>query len=102
LTDLDLENLFGEAVYLRGALTLHALRLTVGDELFFAVLRAWADQYRHTNATTEDFIALAQSIVGPVGTGEGGGESTPGSTLIALFEAWLGGGDPPELPAVAH
>ena len=30
------------SVYVRGAMTLHALRVTVGDEDFFTILKAWA------------------------------------------------------------
>ncbi len=52
--------MFDDRVYKRGALTLHALRLTIGDERFFALLRAWTAQRRHGTATTDDFIALAE------------------------------------------
>ena len=48
-----------EAPTLRGALTLHALRLRIGDDAFFALLRHWTDKYRYGSVGTEDFIALA-------------------------------------------
>jgi len=64
-----------EAVYLRGAMTLHALRRRVGDETFFALLRAWAAAHRHGNADTADFIALAERM--------------SGERLGDLFDAWL-------------
>jgi aminopeptidase N len=51
-------------VYERGALTLHALRLTLGDEAFFTILRTWTARFHNGNATTEDFIALAEEISG--------------------------------------
>ena len=35
--------MFDDRVYKRGALLLHALRLTVGDEAFFSLLRGWAE-----------------------------------------------------------
>ena len=35
-------DLFDGAVYFRGAMTLHALRMAVGDEVFFEILRAWS------------------------------------------------------------
>lgn len=54
--------LFGRAVYDRGAMTLQALREKVGDDHFFAILRAWTAEHRHGNATTEQFIALAQRV----------------------------------------
>ena len=52
--------MFDDRVYKRGALTLHALRLTIGDDRFFALLRAWTAQRRHGSATTDDFGALAR------------------------------------------
>lgn len=33
------DQLFGVAVYMRGAWTLHARRLQIGDDAFFALLR---------------------------------------------------------------
>jgi aminopeptidase N len=62
-------------VYERGALTLHALRLMVGDEAFFAILREWTARFHNGNATTEDFVMLAEEI--------------SGEELSAFFEAWL-------------
>ncbi|TNC26554.1 M1 family metallopeptidase [Amycolatopsis alkalitolerans] len=74
-------NLFDERVYKRGALTLHALRGRVGDEVFFALLRSWADAHRHGTVTTAGFIVHA-------------GAATSES-LDDLFTAWL---DRPALP----
>ncbi|WP_269857181.1 M1 family metallopeptidase [Streptomyces sp. RPT161] len=54
------DRIFDDRVYSRGACTLHALRTTIGDEAFFATLRAWAAEYRHGNAATGEFIALAE------------------------------------------
>ena len=51
------DNLFNGGVYVRGGLTLHALRLEVGDEVFFDILKTYAERYKYGNATTEDFIA---------------------------------------------
>lgn len=86
--DPGLAELFGVSTYRRGALTLHALRLTVGDDAFFRILREWASRYRHGNATTDDFIALAQEVAGDL----------PGVDLAELFEAWLYGDGLPLLP----
>ncbi|MBN1429465.1 MAG: M1 family metallopeptidase [Anaerolineae bacterium] len=69
------DNLFDWAVYERGAFTLHALRLTVGDEAFFQILRTYADRYHDDNAGIVDFIALAEEI--------------SGQELDDLFQAWL-------------
>jgi aminopeptidase N len=63
------------AVYLRGAMTLHALRQKIGDETFFKLLPAWTAKYKYGNAGTKDFIALAEDL--------------SGQDLGALFDAWL-------------
>ena len=72
-------------VYERGALTLHALRLTVGDEAFFTILQTWTARYHNGNATTEDFIALAEEI--------------SGEQLDDFFDAWLFAPALPDLPS---
>lgn len=77
--------IFDVSVYYRGALTLHALRLEVGDDTFFATMRAWVDRFGGSTATTEDFVALASEQAG--------------RDLTALFETWLLA---PGLPALAN
>jgi len=67
--------MFDDRVYKRGALTLHALRLELGDEPFFALLRRWARDYQHGTVMTEDFVELA--------------EQTAGRPLADLFDRWL-------------
>ena len=62
--DPGVGDLFGASVYLRGALTLQALRLTVGDEAFFNTLRTFASKFAGGNATTADFIAVATRSAG--------------------------------------
>lgn len=67
--------MFDRRVYDRGAMTLHALRLTVGDDAFFRILRAWAAQTRGGNATTAELVSLSERISGrPLGW---------------LFDQWL-------------
>jgi aminopeptidase N len=61
--------------YDRGAMTLQALRVKVGDEPFFRFMRAWYAENRNSNATTEDLIALA--------------ERESGQQLDAFFDVWL-------------
>jgi aminopeptidase N len=53
------QDLFADNTYDRGALTLHALRLTVGDPVFFNTLQRFYRTYRNGNATSADFIATA-------------------------------------------
>ncbi|MGN9776343.1 M1 family metallopeptidase [Micromonospora sp. H33] len=76
--------MFGSAVYNRGALTVHALRRTVGDEAFFTILRTWTAERRGGNATTDDLVALAERI--------------SGKSLRPFFDAWLTGRTAPALP----
>ncbi|MFI7212299.1 M1 family metallopeptidase [Micromonospora maritima] len=77
-------NLFGRSVYDRGAMTVHALRVAVGDTAFFTVLRTWAAERRHGNGTTADFVALAERV--------------SGKKLGKVFDAWLYGTERPAAP----
>ncbi|GAA1441912.1 M1 family metallopeptidase [Leifsonia poae] len=79
--------MFDDRVYKRGALTLHALRLTVGDPAFFGLLRAWTERRRFGTAVTDDFRALAAEVTG-----------APADVLDALFDAWLDALPVPDLP----
>ncbi|WP_341721415.1 M1 family metallopeptidase [Micromonospora sp. FIMYZ51] len=76
--------MFSSAVYKRGALAVHALRRTVGDDAFFEILRTWTTERRNGTATTEDFVALAERV--------------SGRALGPFFDAWLTGTTPPALP----
>ncbi len=58
----DAANIFNSAVYERGAMTLQALRVKVGDETFFRILRGWATQLRYGNASVEDFTSFAARV----------------------------------------
>ena len=78
------ENIFDGAVYIRGGMTLHTLRLTVGDDAFFEILRTWTAEYGGKNASTADFIALANRV--------------SGTSVDALVNAWLYDPEQPELP----
>jgi aminopeptidase N len=79
-------DLFNSGVYLRGGLTLHALRLETGDEAFFEILREYHERYKYGNAATEDFIAIAEEI--------------HGADLGDLFDAWLYEKDLPPMPGI--
>ncbi len=56
------EDLFASTVYIRGALTLQALRERIGDRDFFRLLRRWHAENRNGNVTTADFVALAERV----------------------------------------
>jgi aminopeptidase N len=55
---------FGPSSYQRGAATLEALRIAVGDTTFRDILRGWAQKYAGGNATTAEFIAYADAVSG--------------------------------------
>jgi aminopeptidase N len=73
--DPGIDHLFDFAVYLRGAMTLQALRNAVGDTAFWAIVRTWARQNSGGHGTTPQFIALAERI--------------SGMQLDELFNTWL-------------
>ena len=58
------KKMFDDRVYVRGALTLHALRMSMGDQTFFTILQRWTAQNRCGNVTTADFLALASEVSG--------------------------------------
>ena len=55
-------SLFNGGVYYWGGIALHALRLEVGDEVFFEILQTYHERYKGSNATTEGFIAVAEEV----------------------------------------
>jgi hypothetical protein len=79
--------LFDDAEYTRGAMTLHQLRLAVGDADFFRILRKWTRLHAGGNVTTDEFIQLSERI--------------SGEDLDSLFETWLFTPEKPSLPAAA-
>jgi aminopeptidase N len=71
----DPADLFGQQSYLRGGMTLEALRQKVGTHDFFVILRSWAKQHKYGNVTTAQFIRLSERV--------------SGQDLDAFFDAWL-------------
>ena len=82
--DPGVEDLFHTSVYWRGGLALHALRETVGDDDFFAILQEWVARNDGSSVSTEDFVALAGEV--------------SGEDVEALMDAWLYEPELPELP----
>ena len=80
----DPADLFGQQSYLRGAMTLEALRQKVGSHDFFVILRTWAKQHKYGNVSTAQFIRLSERV--------------SGQDLDAFFQAWL---YTPEKPALS-
>jgi aminopeptidase N len=87
VADPGVRRMFDQRVYERGALTLHALRLNLGDTAFFDLLREWTDRYRDRTVTTEEFTALARR--------------SARRSLDGLFAAWLHDEPLPALPTGA-
>ena len=56
----------------------------LGDELFFKILKTYAQRFYHANATTADFIALAEEI--------------SGQKLADFFQSWLFQVKMPDIP----
>ena len=76
------DDLFGNVTYDGGGAALHALRLTIGDEAFFAGARAWVTDHMDSSASTDDFQATM--------------EQASGRDLDAFFDTWIHAADRPE------
>jgi aminopeptidase N len=76
-------NIFSSQVYERGGATLEALREIVGEPTFLQIMRDWVAGHRFGNATTPQFIALA--------------EADSGKDLSAFFQQWLYGKTKPTI-----
>ncbi|MBF6332950.1 M1 family metallopeptidase [Nocardia transvalensis] len=63
------------SVYDRGPLFLHALRRTIGDEVFFPAIKDWVQSHRNGNNTLPDFEKFV--------------EQRSGRNLADFFDAWL-------------
>ena len=83
------DELFGEVAYTGGAVALHALRLTVGDEAFFAGLQQWVATYLDSAASTDDFRAVMEDV--------------SGMDLATYFTTWVDATSIPDrFPSVAE
>jgi aminopeptidase N len=78
------DELYGFESYDGGAMVAHALRLQVGDEAFFNILRTYLERYKYGNAGTEEFIAVAEEV--------------SGQELSAFFDSWLMQTELPDWP----
>ncbi len=73
-------SMFDDRLYKRGALTLHAIRMSIGDRAFFDLLRAWTARYRHGTVDTAAFAAHVHDY----------------GVKRSLLEAWLNEADLPK------
>jgi aminopeptidase len=85
ISDPGPELMFDDRLYKRGAITLHVLRLQLGDDPFFELLRTWTSQNRHGTVTTDAFISLAADF-------------GSASDVLELFRRWLDEAALPALP----
>lgn len=69
------ENLFATSTYVRGAMTLEALRVRIGTPDMLALLSDWAAAHRYGSADIGEFVALAEEV--------------SGQRLGGFFRAWL-------------
>ncbi|MEV2216466.1 M1 family metallopeptidase [Streptomyces sp. NPDC050997] len=69
-------------VYQRGAMVLHRIRQTVGDDTFYEIVQGWAAAHRHGNADTADFTAYVE-------------KKAPGEDFSGIWEEWLYGDGKP-------
>jgi aminopeptidase N len=67
--------LFDEEVYIRGAMTVEALRQRIGQADLVTLLRRWVDEKRSGNGSIAEFTALAEEV--------------SGEDLDGFFQAWL-------------
>ncbi|MFT3864868.1 MAG: M1 family metallopeptidase [Solirubrobacterales bacterium] len=69
------KNLFVVSTYVRGAMTLQALRDKIGTHDLLLTMRTWATEHRYAHGDIEGFIALTNKI--------------SGRHLNAFFHRWL-------------
>ncbi|SMY12532.1 M1 family metallopeptidase [Brevibacterium jeotgali] len=80
-------DMFDDRVYKRGALTLEALRRTVGDEDFRRIVQEWCARNRHGHGDAEGFCTLVAEITD--------------IDAHALLDPWLARAELPALPTRA-
>ena len=80
--DPSVGELFGANSYGGGAIVLHALRQTIGDDAFFDLLSRWVAENNGESRSTADFIALAENVAG--------------TSLTEFFDDWLFADSPPD------
>jgi aminopeptidase N len=69
------DQVFDPSLQARGAMVLQQLRSTVGDDAFFKIMRRWAKEHAGGNASTKDFVRLAEQV--------------SGKDLTRMFDIWL-------------
>lgn len=78
------DQLFDSSSYDRGALTLHALRLKVGDAVFRQILKTYVARFSGQSVRTSDLLGVALELGGPA--------------ALDAVQPWLTGPELPPLP----
>ncbi len=84
IADPGPDSMFDDRVYRRGALTLYALKLQLGESTFADLLLSWTTRNRHNTVSTDAFIDLARK--------------RGGKPAVALLNDWLHKKRLPALP----
>lgn len=82
IADPGRERIFATPVYIRGGMTIQALRHRLGEQDFWRILRTWVRERKHGVGSSSQFEALAERI--------------SGRDLEGFFQAWLRAPRPPE------
>ncbi|AVH61346.1 M1 family peptidase [Streptomyces dengpaensis] len=72
-------------VYDRGAMVVHKIRQTVGDDRFYDIIQGWTAAHRHGNADTDDFTAYVEKMA-------------PDKDFGVIWSDWLYGEGKPAKP----
>ncbi|MFE6827131.1 M1 family metallopeptidase [Streptomyces sp. NPDC057690] len=72
-------------VYQRGAMVIHRIRRTVGDDTFYDIVQGWAAAHRHGSADTDDFTAFVE-------------KQAPDEDFDEIWADWLYGEGKPARP----
>jgi aminopeptidase N len=79
-----LEQIYSSGVYVRSSLAIHALRIEVGDDIFFKILKEYFKLYKNSTAGSKEFTQLAKKI--------------SGKNLDSFFKKWLEDKTLPDIP----
>lgn len=93
LADPGATDMFDDRVYKRGALTVHALRVLIGDTHFFPALRAYVTEGRHALVEPVDLRRHMHAACDAAGV--------PHEAFEQLWHSWLKNRDLPDFPEAA-
>jgi len=80
----SMSQIYSSGVYIRGSLVIHALRIKIGDEKFFKILKTYFKKFKNSHAGSKEFTHLAQEV--------------SGEDLSSFFKRWLEDKIIPDIP----